>query len=114
MDNLMTLALEAHSDEGNHHRRYEIVLGCDLLDEWTVSIRYGRVGRVGQEQRYASKDESEIRAIIREKLRRRLSAPKRIGCPYGLVKVSSASETKTDAWLPREVMARYYRVNELA
>ena len=24
MDNLMTLALEAHSDEHNHHRRYEM------------------------------------------------------------------------------------------
>ena len=108
MDNLMTLALEAHSDEQNHHRRYEIVVGRDLLDDWTVSVRYGRVGQGGQEQRYASKDASEIRAIIRDKLQRRLSAPKRIGCPYRLVQLSSAGEMKTEAWLPNDVMARFF------
>jgi len=70
----MTLALEAHSDEGNHHRRYEIVIGRDLLDDWTLSVRYGRVGRGGQEKRYAARDTIEIRAIIRDKLRRRHSA----------------------------------------
>ena len=102
----MTLALEAHSDEGNHHRRYEIVLGRDLLDDWTLSVRYGRVGRGGQEQRYASNDMGEIRSIIRDKLRRRLSAPKRIGCPYRLVEVSAAGEMKADAWLPGDLLAR--------
>jgi len=39
MDNLLTVAFEAHRDELNHHRRYQIVIGRDLLDDWTVSIR---------------------------------------------------------------------------
>lgn len=107
MDNLMTLALEAHSDEQNHHRRYEIVVGRDLFDDWTVSVRYGRVGRGGQKQRYSSNEETEIRAIIRDKLRRRVSAPTRIGCPYRLVKLSAASEMKAEAWLPGDVVARF-------
>ena len=84
MDNLLTVAFEAHHAEKNHHRRYEVMVGRDLLDDWTVAIRYGRIGQGGQERRYASPKPEEIRAIIRDRLRRRLSAPKRIGCPTGL------------------------------
>lgn len=105
MDNLMTLSLEAHSAEHNHHRRYEITIGRDMLDDWTLAVRYGRVGRRGQEQRYSANDASEIRAIIRDKLRRRISAPKRIGCRYRLVNVSAADEMKVNAWLTEDVIA---------
>ena len=42
MDNLLSLSFEAHHEEKNHHRRYEVVIGRDLLDAWTVAIRYGR------------------------------------------------------------------------
>ena len=49
MDNLLTLALEAHNAEKNHHRRYQVTLGRDLLDHWTVAIRYGRTGQAGRE-----------------------------------------------------------------
>lgn len=45
MDNLLTVAFEAHHPERNHHRRYEVRVGRDLFDDWTVTIRYGRVGR---------------------------------------------------------------------
>lgn len=53
MNNLFTVAVEAHHQERNHHRRYEIVVGRDLLGDWTVAVRYGRAGTVGREQRYA-------------------------------------------------------------
>lgn len=39
MDNLLTVAFEAHHAERNHHRRYEVRIGRDLLDDWTVAIR---------------------------------------------------------------------------
>jgi hypothetical protein len=39
MENLLTIALEAHNDDLNHHRSYEITVGRDLLDDWTLSIR---------------------------------------------------------------------------
>src|ERR1017187_2629005 len=32
----------------NHHRRYQITVGCDLLNDWTVIIRYGRTGQGGR------------------------------------------------------------------
>ena len=54
MDNLLTVALEAHNAEKNHHRRYQVTLGRDLLDHWTVAIRYGRTGQAGRELRYAA------------------------------------------------------------
>ena len=49
-----------------------------------------------------------MRAVIRDRLRRRLSAPKRIGCPYRLAAFSSAVGFNAADWLPGEVMARFF------
>jgi predicted DNA-binding WGR domain protein len=54
MDNLLTATFEAHHGGKNHHRRYEVTVGRDLFDDWTVAIRYGRIGPPGQERRYVS------------------------------------------------------------
>jgi predicted DNA-binding WGR domain protein len=107
MDNLLTVTLEARNPERNHHRRYQIILGRDLLDAWTVAIRYGRIGQGGQEWRQGSARPEEIRAVIRDRLRRRLSAPKRIGCPYRLTRLDVAPGFSAWEWLPGEVMARF-------
>ena len=109
MDNLLSVAFEAHNAEKNHHRRYEVMVGRDLLDEWTVAIRYGRTGQSGRELRFASPQPDELRAVIRDRLRRRLSAPKRIGCPYRLAAFSTAPGFDTQAWLPGDVMARFFQ-----
>jgi predicted DNA-binding WGR domain protein len=107
MDNLLTVAFEAHNAEKNHHRHYRVTVGRDLLDDWTVAICYGRTGQAGREIRYAAPREQEMRAIIRDRLLRRLSAPKRIGCPYRLAAFSAAPGFDASAWLPGEVMARF-------
>ena len=109
MDNLLTVAFEAHNAEKNHHRRYQMTLGRDLLDDWTVAICYGRTGQAGREIRYAASQEETMRAIIRDRLRRPLSAPKRIGCPYRLAAFSAAPGFDAEAWLPGEVMARFFQ-----
>jgi predicted DNA-binding WGR domain protein len=109
MDNLMTVSFEAHSAELNHHRRYQITVSRDLLDDWTVVICYGRSGQGGQVKRFASPNVEDVRAIIRERLRRRLSAPKRIGCAYRLTNLSSAPGFDASAWLPGEVMAKFFQ-----
>jgi predicted DNA-binding WGR domain protein len=109
MDNLLTVAFEAHSQEENHHRRYQITVGRDMLDDWTVAIRYGRTGQGGREMRFASPKPEEMRSVIRDRLRRRLSAPKRIGCPYRLTALSSAPGFDASAWLPGEVMAKFFQ-----
>lgn len=107
MDNLLTLAFEAHNATDNHHRRYEVRVGRDLLDAWTVTIHYGRVGQWGQERRYGSREPDELRATIRDRLRRHLSAPKRIGCFYRLTFVNEAPGFDASEWLPAEVMDRF-------
>jgi hypothetical protein len=95
--------------EENHHRHYTVTLGRDLLDDWTVAIRFGRTGQAGRELRYAAAEPESIKAIIRDRLRRRLSAPRRIGCPYRLAAFSSAPGFDAAAWLPGDVMAPFFR-----
>lgn len=108
MDNLLTVSFEAHNAPMNRHRRYEVVLGQDLLDDWTVTIRYGRVGQTGRLLHFASPRAEDIRAVIRDRLRRRLSAPQRIGCPYRLAAFSTAPGFDASSWLPGDVMARFF------
>ncbi|MBX9653858.1 WGR domain-containing protein [bacterium] len=113
MENLLTVAFEAHNAEKNHHRHYQVTVGRDLLDDWTVSIRYGRTGQDGRELRYAAAEAKQVQAIIRERLHRRLSAPKRIGCPYRLAVFSAAPGFDASCWLPGEIMVRFQPTNVL-
>ncbi len=62
MDNLLTVAFEAHHAGKNHHRRYEVTVGRDLFDYCTIAVRYGRIGQRGQERRYASPKPEEMQA----------------------------------------------------
>jgi hypothetical protein len=84
------------------------MLGRDLLDDWSVSISYGRTGQGGQMKRFASARAEEVRAIIRDRLRRRLTATTRIGCAYRLTTLNSVPGFDASAWLPGEVMARFF------
>jgi hypothetical protein len=79
MENLLIVSFKAHNADRNHHRRSEIRLGRNLFGDWTVTLLYGRAGRGGQEERHAGSDTERLRQVVRESLRRRLSAPKRIG-----------------------------------
>jgi predicted DNA-binding WGR domain protein len=105
--NLLTVAFEAHNAAENHHRRYSITVGRDLLNDWTIRIRYGRIGQRGQEICVASREPGAMQSVLRERLRRRLSAPKRIGCPYRLTMLDVASGFDSSDWLPKEVVARF-------
>ena len=54
----------------NNDRRYEVVVGCDRLDGWTVTVRFGRIGQSCREMRFASSKLDEMMAY--EKLRHEL------------------------------------------
>jgi hypothetical protein len=73
-------------------------VGRDLLDDWTVEIRYGRCG---QGKKFASSKADEMKALIYDRLRRRLSAPKRIGCPYRLAAFNATPGFDASSWLFR-------------
>lgn len=107
MDNLLTISFEAHHAELNHHRRYQIMIGRDLIDAWTVCICYGRTGQAGREIRYGGSKPAELQAIVRQCLRRRLSATRRIGCSYRVTTLHIASSLDSTEWLPGEVMMNF-------
>ncbi len=106
MDGLLTLTLEAHHPAENCHRWYEVRVGRDLLGDWTVCLAYGRTGASGQHKRFAGADPGPLRARVREHLLRRLSAPRRIGCPYRVTRLEAAG-CDPAAWLPDDLMARF-------
>ena len=110
MNNLLTMELEAHHAELNHHRRYRITVGRDLLEHWTVSICFGRTGQEGRELRYVSATAQELQQVIRERLRRRRSASRRIGCAYRMTSFSAAPEFNVTGWLPTDVLASFLAV----
>lgn len=107
MDNLLTMVLEAHNADLNHHRRYEIRVGRDLFADWVVNISYGRARKAGRQRQHGGPDAAELQKIIRLHLNRRLSAPKRIGCSYRLKELSSLAGFDADAWLPKEILAQF-------
>ena len=56
-----------------------------------TNTNYGDASpKAGREIRFIAAEAKEMQAIIRNRLRRCLSAPKRIGCPYRLAAFSAA------------------------
>jgi hypothetical protein len=107
MENLLTVALEAHNAERNHHRVYEVRVGRDLFDDWTVTIRYARVGQRGREERFGGPGVEPMAAIVQARLKQRLSAPRRIGCSYRLARLDTSQGLDLSAWLPMELLTRF-------
>jgi hypothetical protein len=108
MENLLLLALEAHHTDRNHHRRYELKIGKDLFGHWAISIRYSRAGGSGgNELKYGGNDADQLRAIVYDRLRRRLSAPGRIGCHYRLTGLSASAGVDPSFWLPPELLGQF-------
>jgi predicted DNA-binding WGR domain protein len=93
MDNLLVIRLRAINIELKHDRGYKITLGKDLFGKWYVTITFGRYGTGGTSKTKLFEELQETHAYINNKLRRRLSSPKRIGCPYQIVSLDSAEET---------------------
>jgi WGR domain-containing protein len=111
MDNLLTVALEAHHAEQNHHRRYRVSVGQDLFGQWTVSICFGRIGQSGRELRYSAPKLDELRKTVDDRLRRRLSAPRRIGCSYRLTSFNAAADFDSSSFVAGHVLARFIGSN---
>jgi predicted DNA-binding WGR domain protein len=74
--------LEAICAERNVARRYTVALSRDLFGASIVEFAWGRIGtkRQGRAVSFASGDDAA--RFAGQLLRRRASAPKRIGVPY--------------------------------
>ncbi|MGA9866556.1 MAG: WGR domain-containing protein, partial [Acetobacteraceae bacterium] len=80
----LCLRLEARAPARRCHRAYEIVGGQDLFGAWLVEMRYGRIGSLGQSRTRSFGDVDEAVALVAACLRKRATAPRRIGVAYRL------------------------------
>src|SRR4051794_36382644 len=82
---ICNIALTPGHPDRNVCRDYRLSLGRDLFGDWTVDLRYGRIGQRGQERQIACGSLEEACRVAHSYLRRRISAPRRIGCAYRIV-----------------------------
>lgn len=99
------ISAEAHDDVRNVHRVYTIEVGRDLFADWVVEIRFGRKGTRGRDQVRRFSVMEHARTEVRRRLRRRISAPRRIGVTYQVTQLSAAPGFATSQWIPPEIIA---------
>jgi hypothetical protein len=98
---VFALELRAVSPHDQHRRAYEIHVGPDLFGQLVVAIDFGVIGTRGQRRVHLVADADEARTVVRRALRRRLTAPRRIGVPYRLVACHDP-----ECWLARMGLQR--------
>lgn len=78
----MLTRLEAHDAARNIHRRYEIARSPDLFGWTLVELRWGRVGSDLRAKVLAAPTSDAADKLVRQVLRKRAGARKRIGVAY--------------------------------
>ena len=76
------IRLEAHDNEHNIHRRYEIARAPDLFGWTLVECRWGRAGGELRSKILAAPTADAADRLVRSVLRKRASAEARIGVAY--------------------------------
>ena len=76
------IILEARNPAIDCFRQYRVEVGRDLFGAWVMEISYGRIGTAGRSRSYVLRDEEEARHLIQTMLKRRATAPRRIGVAY--------------------------------
>ncbi|MEM7398094.1 MAG: molybdate metabolism regulator [Pseudomonadota bacterium] len=106
MSELLFVALEAHHGERDHHRRYEVAVCRDLLGDWVATVAYGRAGQRLRRLQFGAADQEATRRFVRERLRRRLSAPRRIGCAYETTELIAGEGVALGEWVPEGLVGQ--------
>ena len=76
----------------NIWRAYSIAAGQDLFGDWIVVLTYGRIGARGRTKTVVLPDETETRRYVRQCLKKRENAPKRIGIGYKVIQTDGMWE----------------------
>ncbi len=84
--------LEARDPARNIWRAYSITGGQDLFGDWVVVLSYGRIGAKGRTKTVLLPDEAETRRYVRQCLKKRENAPKRIGVGYTMIQTNGMWE----------------------
>lgn len=90
--NTLCIRLEAHSPDKRCHRAYRIEAGPDLFGVWLVGMTYGRIGTKGRVKGRSFAGMAEARAQVEACLKRRATAPRRIGVAYQLRLIACEGE----------------------
>jgi predicted DNA-binding WGR domain protein len=88
-----SIGLEARNPLANRMRRWSVEIGQDLLGMWLVDVQFGQIGSKGRRLRHAFSDESAAQAYVGQALRRRATAPARIGVAYRCVHSSRSAQS---------------------
>ena len=82
---MFAIELRAVSPHGQRRRAYEIHVGPDLFGQLVVTIEFGVIAARGQRRVHLVADIAEAQVVVCRALRRRLTAPHRIGVPYRVI-----------------------------
>jgi predicted DNA-binding WGR domain protein len=94
----LCIRLEARSVAHRCFRSYEIELGADLFGAWMVEMSCGRIGALGRIKVRSFSTTKEAQAQVRACLRKRATAPRRIGVAYRVRRMDGCT-----TWLPPEL-----------
>jgi WGR domain len=75
-----------------HLARLQHHAGQDLFGDWIVAMNYGRIGSRGTTKTVLLSDEEAVRRYVRQCLKKRESAPKRIGIDYKVIQTDGRWE----------------------
>lgn len=89
----LCIRMEARSPAHRCHRAYEIAVSADLFGAWLVEMSYGRIGTAGRTRAQSFVMADDAAAQVKACLRKRASAPRRIGVPYRVQTV-----VRDEAW----------------
>jgi WGR domain len=81
------ITLEARNPARGCLRHYRVEAGTDLFGVWVVEISYGRIGTVGRSRSFVVRDEAQARRLAQSILKRRATAPRRIGVAYHILEL---------------------------
>jgi predicted DNA-binding WGR domain protein len=79
---LAEIYLEAVNPARGCHRAYRLTLTEDLFGAFIVETRYGRIGAVGHALSRSFITEPDAREFMQSCMKRRQSAPRRLGTGY--------------------------------
>ena len=94
------IRLEARLPARRCFRAYEVAVTRDLFGAWVVERCYGRIGALGRAKVRSFATPEEAQAEVEACLRKRASAPSRIGVAYQV-----RDATGSGVWQPSEVEA---------
>ncbi len=81
------IILEARNPARGCLRHYRVEAGTDLFGVWVVVISYGRIGTAGRTRSYVVRDEAQACRLTQSILKRRATAPRRIGVAYRILEL---------------------------